>query len=399
MIKQILQVIQRWRYLGYDRDIIQRYRAETDRTNLQTLKRLCILTLAVFDVLAIFYSTVQRETDSVITVVLSAGFVLALYSYTCNLLRSVFAGPIRGTKSLIYLISVVLYLCGILSGTILARDELGVLPIWMFLLVQISFDIPPVQNALTVLPFAGLYLVVGAMTKSPEHVQYDVLYTLLSVSVGLFISYHQAHLALENIIAKSNLQKANFALYHTATTDELTGLMNRRMLFDRYDQLLAACVEKGQSLACAVLDIDDYKQFNDTYGHPEGDDLLRRIGAAYQAYGEKNKIDIGRIGGEEFLAVWAEDSTTKCEAVAEDLRSVIENMNIPHKSAIDHERVTMSVGLCLLSTNIVQSAYFYADKALYRAKDAGKNCCCRYDPEDGTYCFLCANGSNKDGEA
>ena len=90
---------------------------------------------------------------------------------------------------------------------------------------------------------------------------------------------------------------------------------------------------------------------------------------------------------------------TKCEAVAEDLRSVIENMNIPHKSAIDHERVTMSVGLCLLSANMVQSAYFYADKALYRAKDAGKNCCCRYDPEEGTYRFLCANGPGKSEKA
>ena len=399
MIKQFLQVMQRWRYLGYDRNVVQRYRAETDRTNLQTLKRLCILTLAVFDVLAIFYSTILHETESVILVVLAAGFVLTLYSYTCNLLRSVSAGPIRGTRALIYLISAILYLCSIFSGTILNSDELGVLPIWMFLLVQISFDIPPVQNMLTVLPFAGLYLVVSAMTKSPEHVQYDALYTLLSVSVGLFISYHQAHLALENIIAKGNLQKANFALYHTATTDELTGLMNRRMLFDRYDQLSAACVENGQSLACAVLDIDDYKQFNDTYGHPEGDELLRRIGAAYRGYGERNKIDIGRIGGEEFLAVWPEDSATRCEAVAEDLRRAIESMNIPNKSAIDHERVTMSVGFCLLPPKMVQSAYFYADKALYRAKDSGKNCCYRYDPDEGTYRFICARGPDKGGEA
>ena len=399
MIKKILQVIQRWRYLGYDRNVVQRYRAETDRTNLQTLKRMCILTMAVFDILAIFYSAVMREANSVIAVVLCTGFVLFLYAYTCNLLRSVSAGPIRGTRSLIYLISAVLYLSGIFSGTILCSDELGVLPIWMFLLVQISFDIPPVQNILTVLPFAGLYLVVSAMTKSPEHVQYDALYTLLSVSVGLFISYHQAHLALENIIAKSNLQKANFALYHTATTDELTRLMNRRMLFERYDQLSAACLENGQSLACAVLDIDDYKQFNDTYGHPEGDELLRMIGAAYREYGEKKQIDIGRIGGEEFLAVWPEESATRCEAVAEDLRRAIESMNIPHKSATDHERVTMSVGFCLLPPKMGQSAYFYADKALYHAKDAGKNCCCRYDPEGGTYRFICAGESDKGGKA
>ena len=399
MIKKILQAIQRWRYLGYDRNIVQRYRAQTDRTNLQTLKRLCILTMAVFDILAIFYSMVMRETNSIIAVVLCTGFVLFLYAYTSNLLRSVSAGPIRGANSLIYLISAALYLSGIVSGTILCSDELGVLPIWMFLLVQISFDLPPLQNVLTVLPFAGLYLVVSAMTKSPKHIQYDALYTLLSVSVGLFISYHQAHLALENIIAKSNLQKANFALYHTATTDALTGLMNRRMLFDRCDQLSAACLENGQSLACAVLDIDDYKQFNDTYGHPEGDELLRMIGAAYREYGEKKQIDIGRIGGEEFLAVWPEDSATRCEAVAEDLRLAVERMNIPHKSATDHERVTMSVGFCLLPPKMVQNAYFYADKALYRAKDAGKNCCCCYDPEGGTYRFICASKSDKGGKA
>ena len=355
--------------------------------------------MAVFDILAIFYSMVMRETNSVIIVVLCTGFVLFLYAYTSNLLRSVSAGPIRGANSLIYLISAVLYLSGIFSGTILCSDELGVLPIWMFLLVQISFDLPPVQNALTVLPFAGLYLVVSAMTKSPKHIQYDALYTLLSVSVGLFISYHQAHLALENIIAKSNLQKANFALYHTATTDALTGLMNRRMLFDRCDQLSAACVENGQSLACAVLDIDDYKQFNDTYGHPEGDELLRKIGAAYREYGEKKQIDIGRIGGEEFLAVWPEESATRCEAVAEDLRRVVESMNIPHKSATDHERVTMSVGLCLLPPEMVQSAYFYADKALYHAKDAGKNCCCCYDPEGGIYRFIRVGESENSGKA
>ena len=74
-------------------------------------------------------------------------------------------------------------------------------------------------------------------------------------------------------------------------------------------------------------------------------------------------------------------------------------MNIPHKSATDHERVTMSVGLCLLPPKMGQSAYFYADKALYRAKDAGKNCCCRYDPEGGTYRFIRACESDIGGKA
>ena len=385
LFKRIFQAFQRWRYLGYDRTVIQRYRKETDRTNLLTIKRMCVLALALFDILVIFYGAVLRQTDRVIAVVIGSLFVLILYSYTANLLRSVSAGPIRGAKSLVYLISVVMYLCGILSGTLMSGDELGVLPVWMFLLVQISFDIPPVQNALTVIPFAGLFLIVGSTTKSTQHWQLDAMYTLLSISVGLFISYHQAHLALENIIAKSNLQKANFALYHTATTDELTGLMNRRMLFDRYDLVVVECEENKRSLACAVLDIDDYKQFNDTYGHPEGDELLRRIGAALREFHAQTGIDIGRIGGEEFLAVWPEESLGQCEQVAEHLRTAIEHMDIPHTGATTHGRVTLSVGLCLLPSAMARSAYFYADKALYHAKDAGKNCCCFYDPVGANY--------------
>ena len=220
----------------------------------------------------------------------------------------------------------------------------------------------------------------------------DVLYTQLSVAVGLFISYHQSKLALENIIAQSNLQKANFALYHTATTDELTGLMNRRMLFDRYDAILGNCVINESSMACVVLDIDDYKQFNDSYGHPEGDALLRRIGAVLRKYSSLENIEIGRIGGEEFLAVWQEDDLKRCKRVSEDLRCAVERMAIPHVGGMDHNHVTVSVGLCMLPAEVAQGAYLYADKALYRAKEAGKNCACRYDAKNGTYHFLCDEG-------
>ena len=80
-------------------------------------------------------------------------------------------------------------------------------------------------------------------------------------------------------------------MYHTATTDELTGLMNRRMLFDRYDAILGDCVINQSSMACVVLDIDDYKQFNDSYGHPEGDALLRRIGAVLRNYSSEQKAE------------------------------------------------------------------------------------------------------------
>lgn len=392
MLKRIVELFSSWRYLGHDRETVQRYRAETDRANLRTLKNMCLLTMAMVVLLILFFGAMMRQAERVFIISAFSVFLIMAYFYILSLLRGVYSGPIRGARSLIYLISVIMYLFGILSSTLLSRGELGVLSVWMFLLVQISFDLPPLQNALTVIPFAALYLIVARQCKTLERWQMDLVYTCVSVLVGLYISHHQAKLALDNIIAQSNLQKANFALYHTATTDELTGLMNRRMLFDRYDAILSECIESHRSMACVVLDIDDYKQFNDKYGHPEGDELLRKIGNELLEYGARQQIEIGRIGGEEFLAVWAEEDISRCERVAEDLRRAIERMAIPHAGALDHDRVTMSVGLCLLPSVMAQRAYLYADKALYRAKESGKNCSCRYDPAMNSYHMLCEMG-------
>lgn len=390
LAKRIHERIRSWRYLGYDRDTIRRFSAEMDRANLRTIQRMCLLGLSLIALLFVFYGPELHSTNRLATASTFAMFLLLVYALIGRMLGAQSLHPMHQVNTLVFLISAVMYLCGIYSSTQLSGGELGVLSIWMFLLVQISFDIPPMQNLLTVFAFALLFLLADKQVKTPERWQQDMIYTAVSVSVGLFISYHQAHLALDNIIAKNNLLKANFALYHTATTDELTGLMNRRMLFDRYEAIISDCAATQSSMACVILDIDDYKQFNDSYGHPEGDALLRKIGTTLRAYSDEMRIDIGRIGGEEFLAVWQEERLERCEQVAEELRRTIEQMAIPHMGAVEHEQVTMSVGLCLLPYSKAQGAYLYADKALYRAKEAGKNCSCYFDEKTGDYQVLCA---------
>lgn len=392
---RIVKSFQRWHYLGYDRETVRRFGAEIDRANLRTIQRMCLLALSLVTLLSLFYVPYLQYFHRLIFVVLFALFLVIVYLLIDRMVHAQPLRPAHHVKTLVFLISSVMYLCGIYSGTQLSSGELGVLSVWMFLLVQISFDIPPMQNLLTVFLFSTLFLAIDRQVKTPERWYQDVIYTHISVIVGLFISYHQSHLALDNIISKNNLLKANFALYHTATTDELTGLMNRRMLFDRYDAISNECAEIESSMACVILDIDDYKQFNDSYGHPEGDALLRKIGAILCAYSDEMSIDIGRIGGEEFLAVWREESQARCERVAEELRCAIEGMSVPNAGATDHPHVTMSVGLCLLPYAKARGAYLSADKALYRAKEAGKNCSCCFDDETGTYRVLCSIQSKK----
>lgn len=394
---QIREDWKTWRYLGYDRETIVRYRAQTDRSNLITLQRTGVFALAIFGGLSVLFGTLLPDNPMMWICIGTFLFTLVVLFHTRAMLSGPWQDKIHGTNALICVVSVVLYCFGIYSGVFSQGGELAVAVVWLFLLVQISFDLPPLQNALTVLPCAAAFMTLSCLIKPAPKCYFDVAYAGVSVVVGLAVSYHQTRLALDNIIAKSHLTQVNFALYHTCTTDELTGLSNRRMIFESYDELLLTCGETGSDLACIVLDIDDYKQFNDTYGHPEGDELLRRIGETLRKYADESGIGIGRIGGEEFLAVWPESSAVRCQRVAEELRAAIERMEIPHAKAAGHPNVTMSVGFCVLPPALAKRAYFFADKALYRAKDAGKNCSCCYDAAGGTYRMVLGADGAADG--
>lgn len=388
---QIQDAWKKWRYLGYDRETCERFRMESAPVNLRTLKQMAILGLILSGAASVVSALATRDTARMAVSLCAFGFFILVLLHALYLIKQEQNEKQNDTNGLILLVSIVIYLIGIFVGTFLADGELAVLAVWLFLLVQISYELPPLQNALTVIPCAVLFILCSRLTKPAPKSIYDAVYCGVSVVVGLFMSHHQTRLAIDNVIAKKCLTQANFALYHTCTTDELTGLSNRRMVFEKFDEILQKCVSSGQSLACIVLDIDDYKQYNDTYGHPEGDALLQRIGEALHTYADECKIDIGRIGGEEFLAVWVENSTRSCERVAEELRSAIGEMNIPNEGALDHPNVTISAGLCILPPVLAHRAYFFADKALYRAKDTGKNRSCRYDVETGEYRLICCD--------
>lgn len=378
----------KWRYLGYNRETTVRYRPESDRANLRTLKRISVISLSITAPLALAFGFLLQEWSGALICAITFAFMVGVFFLSRSLLSGALQKRTRMANWLVLTVSVVCYALGIYSGVVANKGELSVVVIWLFLLVQICFDLPPLQNALTILPCGALFMALTCLIKPAPKCYYDVMYASCSIIVGLYVSHHQTRLALDNIIAQNCLTEANFALYHTCTTDELTGLSNRRMVFERFDAVLEQCVVGGMDVACVVLDIDDYKQYNDTYGHPEGDTLLKRIGQTLTDYEKERGIDIGRIGGEEFLAVWQESSMEHCISVAEDLRSAIERMGIPHKTASDHPIVTVSVGLCMLPPASARKAYYFADKALYRAKDAGKNCCCRYDAETGEYVLI-----------
>lgn len=164
------------------------------------------------------------------------------------------------------------------------------------------------------------------------------------------------------------LDLANRELAEQSLTDALTGLKNRRA-FDRLLAEEAARVERARSsVALILLDIDNFKPFNDEFGHVSGDEALRQVAEILQA--QVRPYDhVARYGGEEFAIILPDCDLPQAEAMAERIRSEVEGHAWPLRP------VTISLGVAACrsvraSTSVVECA----DKALYQAKERGRNC-------------------------
>lgn len=182
-------------------------------------------------------------------------------------------------------------------------------------------------------------------------------------------------------LTNENLAKANEALKHTAHYDSLTGLPNRYLLADRMQLAILKSMREKNHLAIAFIDIDGFKEVNDTHGHDIGDELLKKI--AGELKGALRKGDtLSRIGGDEFVAI-------------------IDNLEAPHESGSVLSRMLEAVAAPLVvekrilnvSASIGVTVYpqdsgdpdhllRHADQAMYIAKQKGKNCYHTFDIEN-----------------
>lgn len=174
---------------------------------------------------------------------------------------------------------------------------------------------------------------------------------------------------------EDSLQFANSELNVLSSRDPLTGLMNRRALDAALDSAWKEASHKKAPLAFVMIDIDRFKQFNDTYGHIEGDECLRRIGAVLNKIADFHSALAARFGGEEFVIVFPFVSGIDALGLAEFVRLAIQGMNIPHVGN-DVGYVTASLGLKMSNATGVSTIAKLvrgADENLYVAKKLGRN--------------------------
>ena len=181
-----------------------------------------------------------------------------------------------------------------------------------------------------------------------------------------------AHKRAERLLAqeKANLELANARLHELASRDALTALWNRRSFLGDLEGALAEYRRCGKTFSLVLLDIDRFKSYNDTFGHPAGDEVLRRF-ARVLRIAARSYENPARYGGEEFAIVLHDTGAEKGLAAAERFRRAVENADW-----IERE-VTCSLGVATvgLDGTTVESLIAAADAALYASKDAGRNRC------------------------
>lgn len=204
-----------------------------------------------------------------------------------------------------------------------------------------------------------------------------------SAQQAMLESQEKANLELEQRVgertheleeALTDLERANQRLETLSQTDQLTGLGNRYLFVERFEEEYRRARRKNHSLALILLDIDHFKDYNDRYGHQAGDDCLVEISRALAEAVARAGDTLARYGGEEFIVLLSDTDREGACIVAERLRQVVASTPV----SVDGKRLSLSVSLGVAACipghgedreELIQRC----DKALYEAKNAGRN--------------------------
>ncbi|MFT3906718.1 MAG: diguanylate cyclase [Steroidobacteraceae bacterium] len=184
--------------------------------------------------------------------------------------------------------------------------------------------------------------------------------TIIGLSVALLVAL---------VLLVLHLRRSAHRMGRLAMTDELTGVANRRAVLANLEKLLD---EPEQRVALVIIDIDHFKRINDRHGHHAGDAALRIVARLLRTL--PPPAQVGRLGGEEFIVMLPGSDLGKAQAVAENLRASIMELDASHWFSDQHITASFGVTITLPAMDSPSQMLRRADNALYAAKHAGRNC-------------------------
>lgn len=236
-------------------------------------------------------------------------------------------------------------------------------------IIMLSSNDDPVTKAQAFGAGANDYLV-----KLPDSIELIARLRYHSAAYINRLQRDDAYRALR--ASQMKLEELNMQLLKWANLDGLTGLANRRHFNERFADEWLRAMRNRRPLTLIMFDVDWFKQYNDKFGHLEGDECLKRIAGSTQKVVCRPSDTVARYGGEEFIVLLPETDSSGATLVAEKIRIEIENLQIPNPDSTVIPYITISLGVTTVVPEVKADPNIYiklVDEALYRAKNAGRN--------------------------
>jgi diguanylate cyclase (GGDEF)-like protein len=282
--------------------------------------------------------------------------------------------------------SYIIFICSLLFFCIFVyaidRSPFAVRFLLVFLNFQIIFVVNIIAiiigNILVIITFfiVNEYAALVTGINIPDNGIFDVYNIALSAAICITLNWYSSHVIVRGIITSNSLKEERNRFLIDSIHDQLTGLNNRRSFEQSVDFYTSVCRHVHQTVCAVMMDVDFFKNYNDFYGHQKGDIVLQAIGKALKELAEEDRVYVARVGGEEFIVLWTENRMLEAERIVLKLRQKIIDLQIPHERSPVAPYVTASFGLYFMRGGSMDSSdelYNYADIALYKAKEAGRN--------------------------
>jgi len=192
---------------------------------------------------------------------------------------------------------------------------------------------------------------------------------ILIISIFVYLAIRFARMQKQT---NDELNKLNDQLYELATTDNMTKLFNRRHFIESAQRQITQMQRTKIAGAILMIDIDDFKNVNDTFGHAMGDEVIAKVASILKINSREYDL-VGRVGGEEYAMLLSPCNFDKANQIAERLRKKTEELSIANIN--NTIKVTISIGLTMIkkSDKDIDRSMHRADVSLYKAKKSGKN--------------------------
>ncbi|WP_309500286.1 GGDEF domain-containing protein [Sulfurovum sp.] len=254
------------------------------------------------------------------------------------------------------------------------QDEFRI--IWFYLLIFVAYILKGTTGGLFYTAASVVIILTLNFFMELHLSQIAISSSIFALIIGslLYLVHTKKITAYEK-----NLKQKNSSLSLLASTDYLTGIMNGRMFSELSKRYFKTAERDGFSLTFFLLDLDYFKNINDTYGHQAGDRLLKYFVETVENTLRASDI-FARIGGEEFAILVSKTNIDDGYVFAEKIRRKIENISMEYEG---HQiSITVSIGMAenCKTDNSFDDIFFRADTALYKAKNEGRNRICYISP-------------------